>query len=747
MANEKPQERYLTVLLTPHDLGDADGAYAICRTRIIPGAGALVRPKLADIVASRALEDIRVLIGRRLLMLDEASLDEGLNRWLRAAGHEPIAHSRVEFIARWEEEASHLSTHFLPNDEEGDFLRAHPNWAMGLLFDRANAVLSTEMRLNQDRDHQDPEPWHRLDRLYRADALIETAEAEKARAEKRMAERKKGNTDDEPDDIAEIMRDSAPSRIGTARTDEERRRLLRLEDELRRVVFGQDEAVSAVAEQMIMARAGLQRAGRPVGGFLFAGPTGVGKTELARQLAMAMDLPMLRLDMSEYYDRHAISGLIGSVMGYRDSYRGGLLTNALLKNPNHLILFDEIEKGAPEVMNLLLQMLDAGRLTDGRGNTVDCTGATIVMTTNLGARTVAKKNALGFGATASANDETEEIRAAVERGIPPELRNRIDRILVFGRLDPARMPAFVDKGLLGLEAQLRMTGSRLSVTDAAKARLAKEGYSADSGARPLERLIDGRIRRPAARLLIEKPLGSAELRVDHDGEAIAVSVQPIVPPEADPKAAARWTRLHAEAALEDANQARILSIATPLALTTYGAVVKSASTRIIVATPRDIASLQKAESGNPLEPGHAFAAFLAETDGDNDCWFAVPDDDRITVVPNESKALLLDQLFRSTDAAILLFDNRAYEQELVPLLRANRLPVPPRQRIEFLCERGTPIGESAKDTLFDWGYYGGVGLSHLADPREHTPMDAVRWLTECMNFVMGVEEQKRLFDL
>ncbi|CUW41988.1 protein of unknown function (ATP-binding subunits of Clp protease and DnaK/DnaJ chaperones 6-114) (plasmid) [Magnetospirillum sp. XM-1] len=264
----------------------------------------------------------------------------------------------------------------------------------------------------------------------------------------------------------------------------------------------------------------------------------------------------------------------------------------------------------------------------------------------------------------------------MERGIPPELRNRIDRILVFGRLDPARMPAFVDKGLLGLEAQLRMTGSRLSVTDAAKARLAKEGYSADSGARPLERLIDGRIRRPAARLLIEKPLGSAELRVDHDGEAIAVSVQPIVPPEADPKAAARWTRLHAEAALEDANQARILSIATPLALTTYGAVVKSASTRIIVATPRDIASLQKAESGNPLEPGRAFAAFLAETDGDNDCWFAVPDDDRITVVPNESKALLLDQLFRSTDAAILLFDNRAYEQELVPLLRTNRLPVP-----------------------------------------------------------------------
>jgi ATP-dependent Clp protease ATP-binding subunit ClpA len=269
--------------------------------------------------------------------------------------------------------------------------------------------------------------------------------------------------------------------------------LAHLEDTLKRAVYGQDEAVASLASAIKLARAGLRDPEKPIGSYLFSGPTGVGKTEAARQLALSLGLELIRFDMSEYMERHTVSRLIGAPPGYVGFDQGGLLTDAIDQHPHCVLLLDEIEKAHPDLFNILLQIMDHGKLTDHSGKAIDFRNVILIMTTNAGAQDLAKA-AFGFHKSKREGDDRE----AIDRLFAPEFRNRLDAIVAFSRLPESVIARVVDKFILQLEAQLSDRNVTIELTDEARGWLVKNGYDEAMGARPMARVIQTQIKTPLA---------------------------------------------------------------------------------------------------------------------------------------------------------------------------------------------------------------------------------------------------------
>jgi ATP-dependent Clp protease ATP-binding subunit ClpA len=270
-----------------------------------------------------------------------------------------------------------------------------------------------------------------------------------------------------------------------------------LEGTLKRVVFGQDSAIEALSSAIKLARAGLREPEKPIGNYLFAGPTGVGKTEVARQLADTLGVELLRFDMSEYMEKHAVSRLIGAPPGYVGFDQGGMLTDGVDQHPHCVLLLDEIEKAHPDVYNILLQVMDHGKLTDHNGRQVDFRNVILIMTSNAGAADMAKE-AIGFGRTRREGEDT----AAIERTFTPEFRNRLDAVISFGALGKETILSVVEKFVLQLEAQLMDRNVHIELTPEAAEWLADKGYDDKMGARPLGRVIQEHIKKPLAEELL-----------------------------------------------------------------------------------------------------------------------------------------------------------------------------------------------------------------------------------------------------
>jgi ATP-dependent Clp protease ATP-binding subunit ClpA len=311
------------------------------------------------------------------------------------------------------------------------------------------------------------------------------------------------------DIIAKIAR-IPPKNISS----DDRNALRTLDRDLKAVVFGQDPAIDALSAAVKMARSGLGNAQKPIGAFLFSGPTGVGKTEVARQLAYILGIELIRFDMSEYMERHAVSRLIGAPPGYVGFEQGGLMTEAITKHPYCVLLLDEIEKAHPDIFNILLQVMDHGTLTDNNGRKADFRNVTIVMTTNAGAESLSRGN-MGFTSRKETGDEMAEIK----RLFTPEFRNRLDAIVSFRPLDQDIIMRVVDKFLIQLDEQLHEKKVDAAFTDALKAYLAKRGFDPLMGARPMARLIQDTIRRALAdELLFGRLAEGGQVTVDVDAD-------------------------------------------------------------------------------------------------------------------------------------------------------------------------------------------------------------------------------------
>ncbi|MDO7606222.1 MAG: ATP-dependent Clp protease ATP-binding subunit ClpA [Burkholderiaceae bacterium] len=306
-------------------------------------------------------------------------------------------------------------------------------------------------------------------------------------------------------------------------SNDDKGKLKTLERDLKSVVYGQDNALEALASSVKMARAGLGKTDKPIGSFLFSGPTGVGKTEAAKQLAYIMGIDLIRFDMSEYMERHAVSRLIGAPPGYVGFDQGGLLTEAVTKKPHCVLLLDEIEKAHPDVFNVLLQVMDHGTLTDNNGRKADFRNVIVIMTTNAGAETMSKST-IGFTTSRQTGDEMGDIK----RLFTPEFRNRLDAIVSFKALDEQIILRVVDKFLLQLETQLGEKKVEVTFTDAIRKFLAKKGFDPLMGARPMQRLIQDMIRKALAdELLFGRLIDGGRLTVDlDDKDEIALEIQP-----------------------------------------------------------------------------------------------------------------------------------------------------------------------------------------------------------------------------
>ena len=290
----------------------------------------------------------------------------------------------------------------------------------------------------------------------------------------------------------------------------DRETLKNLERNLKMVVFGQDKAISVLTDAIRLSRSGLGNERRPVGSFLFAGPTGVGKTEVTLQLAKALGVELLRFDMSEYMERHTVSRLIGAPPGYVGFEQGGLLTDAVIKHPHCVVLLDEIEKAHSDVYNLLLQVMDNGSLTDNNGRKADFRNVILVMTTNAGVQETQRKS-IGF----QQQDHSFDAMSEINRTFSPEFRNRLDHIIWFNHLDVAVIPQVVDKFIVELQAQLDVKGVSLEVTTAARGWLAEKGYDKAMGARPMGRLIQEKLKKPLANeLLFGKLVAGGSVKVE-----------------------------------------------------------------------------------------------------------------------------------------------------------------------------------------------------------------------------------------
>ncbi|MEM8984286.1 MAG: ATP-dependent Clp protease ATP-binding subunit ClpA [Pseudomonadota bacterium] len=299
--------------------------------------------------------------------------------------------------------------------------------------------------------------------------------------------------------------------------------LKNLERDLKLVIFGQDEAIETLSGAIKMARSGLNDDEKPVGSFLFAGPTGVGKTEVTRQLALSLGIELIRFDMSEYMERHTVSRLIGAPPGYVGFDQGGLLTEAVNKNPHAVVLLDEVEKAHPEVFNLLLQVMDHGTLTDNNGRQADFRNVILVMTTNAGAEQMSRAS-VGFADQDHSTDGMEIIR----RSFTPEFRNRLDAIIQFGELDERSILRVVDKLVVELEGRLVEKQVTLELDDDARRWIARRGYDPKMGARPMARIIQQTIKKPLAEQVLFGTLeqgGHVRIRVD-DNDELALITEP-----------------------------------------------------------------------------------------------------------------------------------------------------------------------------------------------------------------------------
>ena len=296
--------------------------------------------------------------------------------------------------------------------------------------------------------------------------------------------------------VAKIARIPARS-VSTS----DKTKLLNLEKELKLTIYGQDEAIGALVAAIKLSRAGLGSPQHPVGSFLFAGPTGVGKTELARQLARSMGVELLRFDMSEYMEKHTVSRLIGAPPGYVGYDQGGLLTDAVIKNPHAVLVLDEIEKAHPDLFNVLLQVMDHATLTDNNGRKADFRNVVLIMTTNAGAREM-ETGAIGFGAAPSGLDG----KSSIEKTFSPEFRNRLDAWITFGHLSKEVIEQVVDKLVEELETVLLDKRIALQLSPQARSWLATHGYDRKNGARPMARLMMRTIRVPLAEEVLFKAL-------------------------------------------------------------------------------------------------------------------------------------------------------------------------------------------------------------------------------------------------
>ena len=300
--------------------------------------------------------------------------------------------------------------------------------------------------------------------------------------------------------------------------------LQKLEKNLQMVVFGQDDAISNLATSIKLARAGLRGGEKPIGSFLLAGPTGVGKTEITRQLAGLLGLELVRFDMSEYMERHTVSRLIGAPPGYVGFDQGGLLTDAVTQNPHAVVLLDEIEKAHPDVFNLLLQVMDHGTLTDNNGRKADFRHVILVMTTNAGAESISRRT-IGF----TTQDHSSDGMEAVNRMFTPEFRNRLDSIVQFQPLGEDVILTVVDKFLTELQCQLDEKRVTLDVDEEARLWLVEKGYDIHMGARPMERVIQEHIKKPLAELILFGSLsqsgGTAHVRLDKANNTLTVTVE------------------------------------------------------------------------------------------------------------------------------------------------------------------------------------------------------------------------------
>jgi ATP-dependent Clp protease ATP-binding subunit ClpA len=334
-----------------------------------------------------------------------------------------------------------------------------------------------------------------------------------------VAKRKKTITRAEVEEIVAKIARIPPASVSS----DDRSKLKTLDRDLKSVVFGQDPAIEALASAIKMARSGLGKPEKPIGSFLFSGPTGVGKTEVAKQLAYILGIDLIRFDMSEYMERHAVSRLIGAPPGYVGFDQGGLLTEAITKKPHAVLLLDEIEKAHPDVFNVLLQVMDHGTLTDNNGRKADFRNVIIIMTTNAGAETM-QKSTIGFTNKREQGDEMADIK----RLFTPEFRNRLDATVSFRALDEEIILRVVDKFLLQLESQLAEKKVEVTFTDNLRKHLGKKGFDPLMGARPMQRLIQDLIRRALAdELLFGRLVDGGRLTVDLDDKnEVSLDIQP-----------------------------------------------------------------------------------------------------------------------------------------------------------------------------------------------------------------------------
>ena len=307
-------------------------------------------------------------------------------------------------------------------------------------------------------------------------------------------------------------------------SSDDKETLQKLEQNLRMVVFGQDAAISSLSTSIKLARAGLRSGDKPIGSFLLAGPTGVGKTEVTRQLARQLGLELIRFDMSEYMERHTVSRLIGAPPGYVGFDQGGLLTDAVTKHPHSVVLLDEIEKAHPEVFNLLLQVMDHGTLTDNNGRKADFRNVILVMTTNAGAESISRRS-IGF----TTQDHSTDAMEAINRMFTPEFRNRLDSIVQFEPLGEDVILTVVDKFLTELQGQLDEKRVTLDVDEDARLWLVEKGYDRNMGARPMARVIQEHIKKPLAELVLFGALaekgGVARVRLNGQADALVVEAE------------------------------------------------------------------------------------------------------------------------------------------------------------------------------------------------------------------------------
>jgi ATP-dependent Clp protease ATP-binding subunit ClpA len=333
--------------------------------------------------------------------------------------------------------------------------------------------------------------------------------------------RKKVITTKEVEAVIATMARIPPKSVST----DDKQQLATLETDLKRVVFGQNKAIEVLSSAIKLSRAGLRDPDKPIGNYLFSGPTGVGKTEVARQLATIMGIPLQRFDMSEYMERHSVSRLIGAPPGYVGYDQGGLLTDAVDQHPHSVLLLDEIEKAHPDLFNILLQVMDNGKLTDHHGKTVDFRNIILIMTTNAGASDMAREG-LGFGNITREGEDEE----AIKRMFTPEFRNRLDAVVPFGYLPTEVISRVVEKFILQLELQLADREVHIGLDEEAKAWLTERGYDKLYGARPMGRLIQEKVKQPLAEeLLFGKLVHGGEVKVHVKEGTLGFEIVPAAP--------------------------------------------------------------------------------------------------------------------------------------------------------------------------------------------------------------------------